>query len=464
MNEAAMRDDFSSDDYDLNKNENCMKYPERNSSMVTIKKSSIWSTSSSSFSESPSNPPPIMKRRLNSFRQYLDDDDEGFTEDENIPKSIDGTYTYDYNIFLIDEILRKKFKQEKKNNLVILRDKLREENKRISEKQNMIERKTSRKKIDKYQQDIERYENNIDENTYEKKARPLLDAYEKIGPLSTVISFTSIEKENNEEIPEDPDLQNYRHEIIFKYLECARKFIPINLVRELQNNNTCPCGVSYDEVEIFEDDFGSSVCPNCGIERIKIVRVPFFSDGSRYNNSRNSYEDRANFEKVLLRFQGKQITKPEKILYEKLDEYFISRGLSSSKEYHMMPLLSNGKKAGTSKELMFESLAAIKCSGYYDDINLICNIFFGWKLPDISHLENAIMKDYDMFQKVYESLDLEGRKSSLNSQWKLYILLRRRNYPCKAKDFKIPRTPHILEYHKTITKKIYEILNWDYNI
>ena len=128
-----------------------------------------------------------------------------------------------------------------------------------------------------------------------------------------------------------------------------------------------------------------------------------------------------------------------------------------------MELLSDRTKLGSSRDLMFESLSNIGCSGYYDDINLICNIFFGWPLNDITYLEDDIMKDYDIFQKVYESLDRDGRKSSLNSQWKLYILLRRRGLPCKVRDFKIPTTPHIIEYHKTITKQIYRILEWETN-
>lgn len=403
-------------------------------------------------------------RILNSFRQYVDDE-ESFTEDEILPDRIEGNYIYDYNILLIDDILRKKFKQDKNNQLNILKNKLKLEKNKINERQNMIDRKNSRKKIIEYEGEILKLETNENLINYEKKANFLLDEYRKMGVISTVISFVSNKKDESY-VHEDEIRQHKRHKIIFEYLEVARKYIRIDLVRSLPNDNICPgCNTKYDEIELIEDESGSTICPVCSLEKISVIKNLFFSDGSRINNSKNNYEDRVNFEKVIMRYQGIQLTKPERELYHKLDEYFISKGLCSSKEYREMPLLPNGTKEGTSKELMYEALGNINCSGYYDDINLICNIFFGWTLPDISHLQDDILRDYDAFQKVYDNLpDREGRKSSLNSQWKLYILLRRRGWPCKARDFKIPSTPHILEYHKTITKQVYSILGWEYNV
>jgi hypothetical protein len=446
------------------------------SNIFTIRETNLWSNSFSFSSFSPKNTKnvnkslshvnntQINKRILNSFRQYVDEE-ENFTEDEILPDRIEGCYVYDYNILFIDDILRRKFSQDKKNRLGILKNKLELEKNKILKRQNMIERKKSRKKIMEYEEEIFKYENNTDLINYENKTNNLLQEYRKIGVISTVVSFVS-NKKDEIAIAENDAIQGKRHQIISEYLEIARKYIQVDLVRSLPNDNSCPgCGTKYEEIELIEDESGSTICPICSLEKISVIKNLFFSDGSRVNNSKNNYEDRVNFEKVLMRYQGKQITKPGKELYEKINEYFISKGLPSSEEYRDMPLLPDGTKEGTSKELMFEALANINCSGYYDDINLICNVFFGWTLPDVTHLEDDIMKDYDSFQKVYDSLpDREGRKSSLNSQWKLYILLKRRQWPCKSRDFKIPSTPHILEYHKVITKQAYAALSWDYNI
>ena len=109
---------------------------------------------------------------------------------------------------------------------------------------------------------------------------------------------------------------------------------------------------------------------------------------------------------------------------------------------------------------MLKALKDIGCSGFYDHLNVILNEMWGWLLPDISHLEDQIMEDYDVSQRVYETLP-KDRKSSLNSQFRLYKHLRRLGFPCKSKDFRIPATHDILEFHNTIWAKICEILDWE---
>lgn len=446
-----------------------------NSKIIKIKKSYAWSNSSS-YSESPSqiqkenqkqvqNQTQINKRDTLSFSSYIDENkSDSFQEEEILPTTIAGFYIYDYDILKIDEIIKKKFQQDKDKKISKLNNLIELEEMKMQERQTLIQRKASRKKISEYEEEIQKYEENVDKKNYIEKTKQIINEYAKIGPIKTIISFLT----NNKEIvssPENEEQQNYRHKIISNYLEIARKYIQIDLVRSLVDVNSCPgCGIDTTKVEMIEDDSDSIICPNCGLEKISIIKSAFYADGGRINNSKNNYEDRANFEKVLLRYQGKQITKPGRDLYMKLDEYFIMRGLPSSQQYKAMPLLSDGTKYGTSKEMIYEALSNIGCSGYYDDINLICSVFFGWALPDISHLEEDIMKDYDEFQNVYEQLpDREGRKSSLNSQWKLYILLKRRNWPCKFRDFKIPSTISILEYHRNKTREIYEILGWECN-
>jgi len=464
MNAKNYKDDSSSEN-SFN-TQSCSISPNEKKSLVKIKKSKVWTTSSNNSSKSDSpeysyksvKKKKVESRDMMSFKMYVDDD-ENFQEEEKLPDRIVGSYFYDYNILKIDEILMKKFNQDKKKNLNILKKQLIEEKDKISGKQNLIERKASRKKIKEIEDKLYKFEQNIDKNEYITKSRTLLNEYKKIGFISTIVSFTSNTQENEIISPESEEQQKHRHKIIFSYLEIVRKYIPIDLIRNLPKSNSCPnCGV---EAEVLEDETGASICSNCGLEKISIVKTQFYSDGSRLNNSKNNYEDRANFEKVLMRYQGKQQNKPGKELYEKLDEYFKSRGLPTSKEYNEMPLLPDGTKKGTNREMIIEALSKIECSGYYDDINLICSVYFGWTLPNISHLEEQIMEDYDIFQQVYEQLDLEGRKSSLNSQWKLYILLKRRGVPCKSKNFKIPTTPSILEYHKIKTKEVYKILGWE---
>ena len=410
----------------------------------------------------------IGNRNLPSFTTYIDENEKekNQIEEEQLPDRIEGTYIFDYDIFKIHHILDQKFEQNRKKKLDELSKLMQKENLKIKGKQNLIERKTSRNKIAQYEKDIKILEEKLDKKEYLIKAIPLLEEYEALGSLKQKIAFSHNNKSSQkieEECSESEERQLYRHEIIGDYLEIARKYINIDLMRKLPNEKGCPgCGLSYEEAEVIEDDSGLMICPGCGLEKIKIVKSAIFADNNRVNNSRNNYEDRANFEKVVMRYQGKQITKPPKELYDKLEAWFLKQDLYTAEHYNSLPLNEEGRKEGTSKELMMEALSGVSLPGYYDDINLICHIYFGWSLPDISHLEEAIMKDYDDFQRVYEGLDKEGRKSSLNSQWKLWLLLKRRGWPCKAADFKIPTTPSILDYHKIISKQVYQILGWDY--
>ena len=406
----------------------------------------------------------IRPRKLASFSEYVGDDNEVFTEDENLPERIEGTYMYDYNILYIHDILMKKFSQNKRNRTVLLENRIEIEEEKILTQQTLIERKKSRKRLEECRIEIEKLKSNVDQNEYLKKTEYYLEEYKKLGPISQVVSFLSNNKTGKIIAPESDKKQKMRHSIIFNYLQICSKYISIDLIRDIPNTDCCPgCGVKVEDYPLIDDESGASICPNCGLERINIIRQPFYADGSRVNNSRNNYEDRINFEKVLARYQGKQNNKPPKELYEKLDQWFVENGLYSSEYYKNLPLI-DGKKKGTSRILMYKALGEIKCSGYYDDINLIMNVFWGWTLPDVSHLETKIMKDYDTFQIVFEEvLDKEGRKSSLNSQWRLYKHLKRLGWKCNKKDFKIPTTPNILEYHKRKWNEGCTVLGWKNN-
>ena len=173
-----------------------------------------------------------------------------------------------------------------------------------------------------------------------------------------------------------------------------------------------------------------------------------------------------------MRKQGKEPDKPPKELYKILDNYFREKELPkidihntgcpkyiSSKQIRQMKLSSDGEKKGTSRNLMYKALKDTGNSNYYDHIDIILYEMWGWKLYDFSHLEDAIMDDYDKSQRVYETLP-KDRKSSMNSQFRLYKHLKRLGFPCKSKDFRIPTTHDILEFHENIWSKICDHIGW----
>lgn len=422
----------------------------------------------------------LRPRKLTSFNMYLTEEDNVKSVNEyndDLPDKVEGTYKYDFNILDIHNLILKRFEKAKHHEIHKLEKELAIELDKTKQKQNMVERKTSLRKISQIQNKIDSIKSGSDFENYINQIKPLIEQYNIIGTLSKIVSFATNKKkeeaEDTEELPEDTETQHKRHQIIFDFLEVARKYIEVDLVRDIKEGNLCPsCGYRLDNVEDDNEDTGVVICPNCGLEKLSVVRCRFYKDNTRTNNSGNNYEDRANFEKVVMRYQGKQHDKPPSDLYIVLNNYFNEKELinieidgkyvSVNSEYIKTNVLldENGEKPGTTRALMYKALKDTGNSSYYDHINLILHEMWGWELPDISHLEDQIMDDYDKSQRIYEALP-KDRKSSLNSQFRLFKHLRRLGFPCKTRDFRIPATHDILEFHLNMWAKICEILGWE---
>ncbi len=369
---------------------------------------------------------------------------------------IKDSYMYDYNILRIDYLIKKKMRNERKEKVEKYKTILDVEKIKVVDRQTIIERKNSRRIIADCEVQLEILYEKKDKELYLQKSKNIIDAYKILKPLNTVVSLT----ERDEVLTESDENQEIRHKLISDYLEIARKYIRIDLIRIFPKIQKC-VGCNEVDLELYKDEDGIASCPNCGLETTQVVKSASYADSTRVNNSRNTYEDRTNFEKALKRKQGKQLNKPPKELYDELDKYFTERNMPNSESYNKLPLLKDGTKEGTNKDMIYEALNKLGFAGYYDDIDVICSIFFGWALIDLSGIEDDIMKDYDDFQDAYEQLpDKEGRKSNLNVQWKMYFLFLHRGIPCKMSHFKLPTTPSILSFHKEITRKVCDVLGW----
>lgn len=188
-------------------------------------------------------------------------------------------------------------------------------------------------------------------------------------------------------------------------------------------------------------------------------------DNSRENEycvkpSKDEDSDRENFKRALMSSQGKRNIKIQEDIYAKLDNYFDSYSLITREKAKSIPLKKNGKKDGTSKELMEKALKDTGNPSYYDRINIICANYWGWKLPDFTSLESKIMEEYDVTQKVFRSLTKE-RTSNLNLQYRLYKHLelhkeelKELGYILRKDDFKIIGTRTIFLEYDVIWKQM----------
>ena len=356
----------------------------------------------------------------------------------------------------------KKFNRDKFIKLNQLKKNKEIEENRIKQIMNMVDRKNSLKLIDKYKNEIENIEKNEYLNNYVNQVSELIDIYRNLGTISKVISFKTTKIDENKKNEIIDEKQEYRQRVISRYLDIARHYINLDIVRESDNNYKClVCNLNFENTEIYDSNSYKFYCPNCNTEKQLISRSAYYKDSTRIStSSKNNYEDRENFEKSLKRYQGKQPVKFNQSLFISLDNFFKSYdGKYISENVKKLPLDHRGRRLDTNKDLMYKALFDTGNAIHYEDINLICHLYWGWKLPDVSHLEDDIMNDYDLSQKVYESIKTD-RKSCLNTQYRLFRHLRRRGHNCRADDFKIVKTRDILEYHENMWEQICNTLGW----
>lgn len=375
-------------------------------------------------------------------------------------RKIRDTYRDDYNIFDLHLLILRKFKWEKSVRAPELLRLITAEEEKKSKPLTVVEREACNRRIASWKREYEEISSGSRHQEYMTHATPLLKSYTDLGPLERKIEFGN--KKVTQMLADPLTSIDERIIIIEKYLQLAGSYLSLDIVREVDIRARCPgCGGDTEDVEITSQ--GLQCCRHCCSVRESVVKTPFFKDGNRVNNSLgNNYEDEANFYKAFLRFQGKHPVKLPENLMSDLDDYFDRLNLPRGEEIRKMPLKENGRRGKTDKEMMYTALADRGYAAHYEDINLICHLYWGWILPDISHLETQLMEDYRESQRVYEEIP-KKRHSSLNSQYRLYRQLQKLGYPCSSVDFKMIKTTNIIDDYEDIWEQMCERLGWKYH-
>jgi len=368
---------------------------------------------------------------------------------ESPPDLVKGTYTKDLNINKIHEAICIRYEFFHKSIGIIQEEIIRITTQLESENLTYNDKRALETEINTLKKSMYDYENNVSFNKYLNDSKHLLDAYNQVASNKSkgVVIFCKIKEEENS------DVIKKRLKIIHDYLEVAKNHIRLEITQKLPNRLICPeCQTDLSKTFLGEE-IGICVCPECGYEREKMSHIITYKDNQYLNlNIKNSYEDCENFRKALQRFQGKQTHRPPQKLYEQLDNYFTKLGKGYGPDIQRLELNRDGQKPNTSRQMMFEALLETNNSGYYDDINLILHIYWGWTLPDISHLEDMIMEHYIETQKVYNSIENKDRDASLNIQFRLFVHLKAVGYPCSKHDFKIQTSRDSLIFHNEMWK------------
>jgi len=377
----------------------------------------------------------------------------GLPVETDILTEIRDTYNDDYNILYVDDIIRKKLKYEATKEPAIIKAKIEGLEKAIAEPQYVIQRLQMTEQIDRLKVQLGRLIENKVLEDYIRESSPYISAYKQLKPLVKKIVFgKTIEETQTETWPETLR----RLSIIDKYLNIAKNYIKIDVFRSVPvTPDVCLfCGESIDRMGNSDD--GVIRCLNCLTEHSSMILTKTTKDNGRITAAPSMSDDSIeNFLRAFNRYMGLQDKPPEE-LYTMLDAYFKSCGRPTGADIRQLPLNRRGRRGDTNHKMLINALSQIGRTEYYEDINLIGHIYWGWLLPDVMHLRETIIEDYNETQKIFHQIPLKerGRESSLATQYRLFRHLQLCGYDCKIEEFKIAENATSLRLHHQIWKKI----------
>lgn len=378
---------------------------------------------------------------------------------EVLPNSVTGTYVEDYNILHLDETIRKRLKQEVSTVLPCLRLRLRTLGEAVMKEQTFINRSKTIRSIQDTEREIEDIVRGNTLNRYVERVTPIIEQYKKNrGGIKSV--FFGLE----EQVPQEPSEKLlYRIHLIEEFLTVASEYIHVDVVRTIVRKEESCIGCGYPLVNVAHSDEGTIICPECDTDHNTITLVKSSKDGDRIPISTPDDESIDNFLRAFIRYQGLQSDRPDASLYRELDEYFAKHDRPTGEEIRKLPLNSRGRRGDTNHRMLWNALSQIKKSEYYEDVNLIGHIYWGWTLPSVMDLKESIIDKYNKTQSVFYKIPLDerGRTSSLGTQFRLWRHLQLEGHECYMDEFKIAENPESLRTHNKLWRTMCEGVNDD---
>ncbi|CAH6420814.1 Divergent Poxvirus Late Transcription Factor VLTF3 like [uncultured virus] len=380
---------------------------------------------------------------------------------EDLPNKITGTYNEDYNIMYVDEIIRKRLRQEKFTHLQSLKSRYKTLETLSMQPQTYITRERTLENMKKIQTDIQQIESGERLRIYESKVQDILAQYRRyVGKVKTII-FDVEEEERYQELDDDV---RHRIALIDRFLDIAMDYIHIDVIRiNNRPSDICSgCGASLAKVATNEE--GTVRCPNtdCQTEHNVIIMAKLAKDGSRINTSSTTDDESIdNFLRAFIRYQGLQPDRPDDSIYDELDFYFSRHDRPSGAQIRELPLNERGRRGDTNHKMLWNALSQIGRSEYYEDANYIGHVYWGWTLPNVMHLKERIIDKYNKTQKVFYQIPPEerGRNSSLGTQYRLWRHLQLEGHECYMDEFKIAENSESLRVHNKLWRLMCEGTN-----
>jgi len=318
---------------------------------------------------------------------------------------------------------------------------------------------------------IKEYETSQDENQfcfYLIRAIPLIDEYKNLQKKQNKIYFFNKDNKTNDKIHQEKLniilnnyftlIQNYFPE---EYKNIGFEKIKIHTDNNESNNIRSKCLICDNHLNSFLIYDNHFVCENCGYVSTTTHSNISYKDIDRVNlSSKYTYDRRSHFRDTINQYQGKQNANIPKQIYEDLIEQFVLHGIIP-KNYK--DLQKEDAFQSVTKEHIVLFLKEIKQTKHYEDVTLLHYQLTGKPTPNISHLENQLLNDFDQLIEIYDKKfkNIE-RKNFINTQYVLYQLLKRHKFPCKKDDFNMLKTVDRKYYHDTICSELFLELGWSF--
>lgn len=279
---------------------------------------------------------------------------------------------------------------------------------------------------------------------YFLEAQPIIEEYKREMNKPIVMSFMgSVQEQNTDRL----------NQVVTQYRQLVERLVPLSRMPPHTISKRSPeCGNCKRKNTYVIHSDNISACEYCGTEQDVLMSTFSYRDTERINmTSKYQYDRRVHFKECINQFQGKQNSTIKPQVYEMLRNQIRIQGMDVSK---------------VSKKHVLSFLKEIRCSSHYEDVNLIHHTLTGQPLPNISHLEDVLIEDFDRLSKLYDEEYIKPRrierKNFINIQYVLFQLLRRHRYYCSHTDFSFLKTIERKEFHDDICSHLFGKLGWNF--
>jgi len=315
------------------------------------------------------------------------------------------------------------------------------------------------RKCEKIKKELIQTLDNITNNYYFyiNESTPIIESYKDMLKKPIKMSFMGKSVSNNED----------KKKLVISYIEIVKKYkLFDNEITSIHDNTrkfVCDNCNNKKHFDFIEDDT-VLVCKKCFNQKTIYNPMISYNDNERVNMSNKyTYDRKVHFRDCINQYQAKQnsIIKPE--IMKALEEEFRKHHLLNEKDENGNVNPDNIKFGNITKKHIMMFLKDLKYTNNYENVNLIHYKFTGIPPPDISHLEDKLLQDFDILTELYDKTFKNiNRKNFINTQYVLYQLLCRHKFKCKKEEFVILKTVDRKFFHDKIIKTLFEILGWNY--